>query len=177
VIDADGLETEPEAEAGHGVEATKGESRPIDRHAWERKRDVIAAALGRREGTPLIRKSAAVYWSADHSLRAALVVSKRYTDKGNYRYWYGYRKQWYEFLHEAKRGYLVLGCMDRDEAFTIPISALDPLLDKLYTTSDESEIYHWHLQLNESASGEVSLLVPKQEAKLPLSGYLLNLEG
>lgn len=42
------------------------------------KRQQMINALSAREGVSLIKKSRAVFWSPDHSVRAAFTVSKRY---------------------------------------------------------------------------------------------------
>ncbi len=147
-----------------------------DSASLEGKRGQIVAALGRRERVPLIKKSRALYWSADHQTRAAFTVSKRYARKGAH-YWYVWHAQWDEFLAEGKRGYLVLGCMDREDAFAIPIEVFRPLVDRLYTTTNEDGTHYWHVQLTEGPSGEVFLIVPNEKNDLSLRHFTLNLEG
>jgi hypothetical protein len=88
-----------------------------------------------------------------------------------------YHTQWDEFLKEGERGYLVLGCMDRDHAFAIPTDVFCPLMEDLNTTRNEDGTYYWHIQLTEDASGDLSLIVPKRKNNSPLSEYRLKLHA
>ena len=85
--------------------------------------------------------------------------------------------KWDEFLGEGERGYLVLGCMDRDHAFAIPTDGFRPLIEDLNTTRNEDGTYYWHIQLTETPSGDVSLLVPKRKNNLSLSEYVFELQA
>jgi hypothetical protein len=135
------------------------------------KRVEIMHALGRREATALIKKNGALYWNSAHTVRAACTVSKRYTKKGGSPYWYAYHPRWDEFLGETNAGFFVLGCMDRDVAFAIPLNVIRSVLDALSTTGDR----YWHLHLTEGQGGSVSLVLPKTKSSLPLASYLLQL--
>ena len=66
---------------------------------------------------PLVKKSRALYWSTDKSIRAAITISKQYEDGG---YWYAYPPDWDTFLSEGSKSFFVLGCVGRDEAFVVP---------------------------------------------------------
>ncbi len=50
-------------------------------------------------------------------------------------------------------------------------------MEDLNTTRNEDGTYYWHIQLTESLSGEVSLIVPKRRNNLPLSEYGLKLQA
>lgn len=173
------VESEEEQAAGDGYapEKIKGAWEFTDTRALQSKRDEIITALSRREGIPLIKKSRALYWSADHDKRAAFTISKRYMRKGGPHYWYAYHTQWDEFLREGGRGYFVLGCMDRNHAFAIPADVFRPLMGDLNTTRNDDGTYYWHVQLTEAPSGGVALIVPKRRSSLPLSEYMLKLEA
>jgi hypothetical protein len=164
------------AEVEIAAEKVKGAWEFTDSSVLQAKRDEIIRALSRREGTPLIKKSRALYWSPDHDQRAAFTISKRYTRKGGPHYWYAYHTQWDEFLREGGRGYFVLGCMDQSEAFAIPANVFRPLLEDLNTTKNDDGTYYWHVQLTEAPSGDVFLIVPKQKNTLSLSEYKVRLE-
>jgi hypothetical protein len=177
VIEAVDSEQEQVAEIDSASEKAKGTWEFTDSKILQAKRDEIIRALGSREGVPLIKKSRALYWSPDHEKRAAFTISKHYAKRGGPHYWYGYPMQWDEFLKEGERGYLVLGCMDRDHAFAIPTDVFRPLVDDLNTTRNEDGTYYWHIQLIVTASGEVFLIVPKRGNNLPLSEYGLKLQA
>lgn len=156
------------------TEQNKGSWQFTDSKALQAKRDEIVAALSHREQTPLIKKSRALYWSADRRTRAVFTISKRYVRKGGPHYWYAYHPQWDDFLREGMRGHLVFGCMDRNGAFVIPVEVFRPLMEALNVTSNESGSHYWHVQLTEAPSGKVALLVPKQNVSVELSQYELD---
>jgi hypothetical protein len=143
------LDSEEEQAAGVGdaSERIKGAWEFTDSRILQAKRDEIIRALSHRERTTLIKKSRALYWSADHEKRAAFTISKRYVRKGGPHYWYAYHTQWDEFLREGGRGYFVLGCVDRNHAFAIPADVFRPLMEDLNTTRNDDGTYYWHVQL------------------------------
>lgn len=173
----------PDAGEEHAAEFDNAPEKP--KGAWDftnsrilqEKRDEIIAALAHREDASLLKKSRALYWSSDHSIRAVFTISKHYDRKNGPHYWYAHHIPWDEFLNEGKTGYFVLGCMDRDHAFAIPQNVLHKFLDHLHTTRSDAGSYYWHIQLSEAASGEVVLLIPKQKTNLPLSDYVLKLSS
>ena len=72
-----------------------------ERSQIQGKRDIILTEIGKRQRTNLIRRTAALYWSADHSLRVACTISKRYAR--GYPYWHAYHPSWDGFLSEGPR--------------------------------------------------------------------------
>jgi hypothetical protein len=100
---------------------------------------------------PLVKKSRALYWSADQSLRAAITISKQYEDGG---YWYAYQSDWDEFLSQATKGLYVLGCIGRDEAYALPFQWIHSRLDHLYSTEREGRS-HWHIYLKPNEAGNL----------------------
>lgn len=165
------ITTEP-AEAGE-VRA-KGTWEFTDSATLQQKRTDIIGALGLSIGSPLIKRSRALYWNASHDVRVACSISKRYTKRSSYPYWYAYHPQWDEFLKEGKEGYFVLGCMDLLVAFSIPWRVVHPLLPALNTTTTDRGSY-WHIHIVENPQGGYSLLLPKEGRSLPLGDYELKL--
>lgn len=68
------------------------------------KRERIVAAWSKRVGAPLLAKSRALFWSADHGRRAGCTISKRYPTPAGRPYWYAYHPAWREFLPRSKMG-------------------------------------------------------------------------
>jgi hypothetical protein len=118
----------------------------------QQKREQIINAMSKRIGSPLVKKSRALYWTADHDQRVACTISKRYTKKGSQPYWYAYHPPWDEFLAEAAESYLILGCMDLPFAFAIPRSKIRNLLEGLHKTDSERGTYY-HIHIVESSAG------------------------
>jgi hypothetical protein len=167
----------PEDSAEETTETLGGKSgwEFTDSTILQAKRDAIIAAIGKREGTALIKRSRALYWSAGHDVRTACTISKRYTKTGVYRYWYAYHPQWDQFLGEGARSYFVLGCVDLDFAFAIPLAVLRAQLPGLNTTVKEDGSFYHHLHLAELSGGKYALNLPKKAASLPLSDFTISL--
>jgi len=174
-VEAEVLKVDDAEQDVASVEKEKGTWEFTDSELLQAKRDEIVAALSKKEGVPLIRKSRALYWSPDHNVQAAFTISKRYLRKGGPAYWYAYHPQWRDFLQQAEHGFLVLGCMDRKEAFAIPVNSFHPLLVTLNTTEKEDGSFYWHLHLYEGQDGILSLTLPKQKGSLSLSSFAVAL--
>src|SRR5206468_1492303 len=108
-------------------------------------------------------KSRALFWNAEHETRIACSISKRYPK--SYLYWYAYHPEWNQFLQEAKEAYFVLGCMDLDIAFAIPLKVIAAHLDSLNTTTTSKKTY-WHIHIIED--DDEKFAIPLRNGK-PLS--------
>jgi len=155
----------------------KGTWQFTDSVVLEKKRDAILAALAERENTKFIQKSRALYWDPEHAVRIACTLSKHHIRKGltPYRYWYAYHPQWDEFLAEGKRSYLVLGCVDLEIAFALPVNVVRSIVDALNTTEKETGEKYWHLYLAGTKPQNIALLLPKRKTELMLSDYVIEL--
>jgi hypothetical protein len=140
-----------------------------DAAVLDQKRSEIIDALAHKIETKLIKKSRALFWDASHQKRVACSISKRYT-KGSYPYWHAYHPEWNEFLREGASSYFVLGCMDLDVAFAIPLAVVAKNLDALNTTTTSKKTY-WHVHFVETDSGGYALLLPHRGTQLPLNEF------
>jgi hypothetical protein len=140
----------------------------------QQKRDQIVATLAKEMNSSLIKKSRALYWSANHDRRIVCTISKRYVKRNSY--WYAYHPQWDAFLSEASDGRLVLGCMDLAIAFAIPRPTIHSILSDLNTTELDRGIY-WHLHIVEVEPGSFELLTPKKSANFELAKFKVMLNG
>ena len=167
------VENSVDAEQQPSEDAVEGDAEWVftDPTLLAAKRDKIVAALGKELGQPLIKKSRALFWSADHSLRAVCTVSKRYTKKGATPYWYAYHPQWDEFLAEAAEGRFVLGCMDLHVAFAIPAAVLRPRLEELSTTTRGDGTAYWHVKIIALTPNRYALQIPKSGNHLDLAPF------
>ncbi|NNF24049.1 MAG: hypothetical protein HKN63_04500 [Rhodobacteraceae bacterium] len=138
-----------------------------------KKRSQIIAAMSEKLGSNLLKRTRAMYWSADRSLRIACTISKRYENGPGY--WYAFHPKWQSFLGDADNSFLVLGCIGRDDAFAIPLDHLVENLEYLNTTGEGEKIY-WHIHLNEMRNGDIYLVIPKRE-NISLMDYQLRLRG
>lgn len=164
---------EPEIEERSNEDRTSKSSWEFtDGTLLQRKRESIITAVGRDHGAPLIRKSRALFWSADHEVRAACTVSKRYLKRNAYPYWYAFHPQWAEFLNETRRSYFVLGCMDLKIAFAIPGKEFMSHLDALNVTIKDDGSRYWHVHLVEKSPDSYAILLPKKSDYLRLDDYV-----
>lgn len=125
-----------------------------------KKRSDIIDTMSAKMGSKLIRNSRALFWDSTHTKRIACSISKRYM-KGGYSYWYAYHPKWNEFLAQAETGLFVLGCIDRNEAFAIPVDIIQRYLDQLNTTTTDKSTY-WHIHLSQ-VGDDIELVIPNRD--------------
>lgn len=155
--------------------AVKGEWKFSDPVLRQAKRDLVVAGLEARENLNLIVETVAKRRSADGTVRAVVAISKRYEDRGAFPYWYAYHPDWDAYLAHAERGFLLLGCMDREVGYAIPRDVLLPLLDALNTTTRaDTGKSHWHIHLVDRNEG-LALLLPKTETTLNVEPYRVEM--
>lgn len=135
-------------------------------------REQIVSALSSKY-SPFVKKSRALYWTADKSVRAAITISKVYAS-GNF--WYAYHEDWDEFLGEGSVGLFVLGCVGRNDAFAVPFDWIHGRIGFLNVT-ERGGGSHFHIHLYPDATGELFLRLnngedqPIKEFKIPLSAH------
>ena len=137
------------------------------------KRANIIDAVAIKIGTKLIKKSRALFWDATHDKRVACSISKRYTKRTSYPYWYAFHPEWNEFLQNGNEAYFVLGCMDLDVAFVIPFKTVTENLAALNTTTTAKKTY-WHVHLVERDNGGYAILLPHNGTQLPLDQFQIS---
>lgn len=155
-------------------EAPAGEPKSVyqftDSVILQNKRLAIVSSLADREETHLLQKSRAQYWNSARNIRAVCSISKRYLGRNQNPYWYAYHPQWDDFLNSAERAFFVLGCMDRSDAFAIPVDVIRSILPHLHRTVREGGAY-WHIHLAEQ-EGALTIILPGSPAGLPLATYV-----
>ncbi len=135
------------------------------------KRSSIIEVMSGLVGGTLLKRTRAMYWTADRAARIACTISKRYESGPGY--WYAFHPSWQKFLEDGEVSYFVLGCMGRNDAFAIPLGELVPQLEFLNVTRNEREMY-WHIHLEEQPNGDIVMAIPKKR-NLPLEKYRIEL--
>lgn len=130
-------------------------------------------ALNLSLGANLVRKRQALFEDPDKGIHACITVSKRYDDKLQ-PYWYAFHPKWDEFLNDAANGYIVFGCVDRDEAYAVPLDIMRGYLPSLNQTVRPDGAMYWHVKLAENADGVV-LFASKTGERFDLSPYKIDL--
>jgi hypothetical protein len=86
--------------------------------------------------------------------RACITVSKKYDSKLQ-PYWYAYHPKWDDFLQDGTAGYVVFGCVDRKEAFAIPLKRMREFLPSLNQTVRPDGSTYWHVKFSETPESMV----------------------
>ena len=132
-----------EFETAQEPDATR-EARSVitDRNQIELLKVKIAQQLSERFSMQFNRNRS-MFENDGAGLRFAVAVSKPYDRKD--KYWYAYHPRQVKFLGEVDQGYFVLGCIDTQQAFAIPVEVMNDIAQEMLTTSpngDESKKYH-----------------------------------
>jgi hypothetical protein len=170
-------ESDTEMSITEKVIAKKNSQKTTPKEIIKYKRESIVEAVGKKLNTVFINKSRATYWNADHSIRIACAVSKRYSNSGNVKYWYAYHPNWDLFLSEGKIGEYVLGCTDLDIAFSMPVDLIREHLSSFNITEKKDGKFYYHIKILEPAPGDFQLQLPKENSDLPLEPYKVPLDG
>jgi hypothetical protein len=147
--------------------------RPPNRQLLKAKRDEIVQALRRRETLKLEVKHEVRCNSEDGSFRAVLLVSNRnISSKRTELYWYAYSEASRSFLSEGTQSFVVLGCIDTNTAYALPVAELERILPDLHQTKAR----HWHITLHENEYGGLDLVTPRGP-RFSLNKFEMRLEG
>lgn len=167
------VETPPDAGP---VEVDSSVSSSIDITAINAKRSQILRAVSKQLNVVLIKKTRATYWDTSHSVRIACSVSKAYSNKSIYRYWYAYHPKWDDFLADASRQYVVWGCLDLDVAFMIPREVMHSHLAFLSKTEKEGGKFYWHIKILVREGPKYFIQLSNSEHDLSIDKYVIKLD-
>jgi hypothetical protein len=167
---------EQKAQAANDLTAAH-ETAPGGEGTWEftpreqlraKRSAIVERFFNKKKLTPK-SDTASKYSDGSGLLSIVCSVSKRYKNV-NRPYWYALSPQWLDYLRTSNEGYFLLGCMDQDEAYALPLSVLDKHLADLNTTEKPDRQY-WHIELTFDDKGGLALSLPRSRKKLPLSEY------
>ena len=71
---------------------------------------------------------------------------------------------------------LVLGCMDRDEAFVVPVAVIGAFLPKLNQTIRDGGKSYWHVIITTNEDGTLALYSSRTGDKLDLRPFAVPLD-
>jgi hypothetical protein len=117
----------------------------------------------------LVRKRQALFEDNDASARACVTISKRYEQNAQ-PYWYAYHPKWDDFLSKVSSGFMVFGCIDRSEAFAIPLKDMRKILPSLNQTIKPDGSHYWHVKFVEEPQGLV-LFASKTGERFSLDSF------
>jgi hypothetical protein len=142
------------------------------RHELDVKRlEIVSTFFKSRNAVP-IKRTRTNFSDSENRLGITCVVSKRY--KRDYQpYWYALHPKWLEFMQSVRDGYFVLGCMDRDTAYALPVLSILEYLPMLNAT-DKGDRKYWHIALT-LENNRLALNLSSVSRKIDIEPYAFNL--
>jgi hypothetical protein len=145
-----------------------------DPELLDAKRLQVASVFFDLKRKEILKRSRALLWSPDRDFRVCCTVSKRYQREGQ-PYWYGFRRQWDDFLAGGKESYLILSCMDREDAYALPYKWIDENKKNLSMTHKGDRSY-WHIALTLLGDNDLALNFSKVGTKASLEPFRFKLD-
>lgn len=132
------------------------------------KRVQIVRTLSQMYQENLLATGIATFESQDH--RVVCTISKKFGRSPPY--WFAYHRSWDDYLNSDKHGVFVLGCLDLNQAFSIPRGTIHGLLPRLNMSLTDKKQY-WHIHVTQREDN-FELIVPKA-SNLDLAPYRFDL--
>lgn len=139
----------------------------------DEKRLSIHRAFETKFNTKLVKKTRALYWSSDRNFATACTISKLYHGK-TFSYWYAFHPTWQEFLEKSENGYFIIGGMDINLAFAIPLHVIRGKQPELNTTTKNGRMY-WHIQVQKTEEGTYQMQCQKSGDHLDLTPFEIKI--
>lgn len=155
----------PEAEEQEAEEVSKTRGSPKAFH------EACITRIEEHLSKNLVRRVRTGYVSPDEETALTCVVSKEYHRGGHPSYWFAFHPHQKEFLEQAQRGFLALGCGSEENVLLVPLADLEGWLDDLWTTERDGRTY-WHVRIHHQ-DGRWLLDRKKDKDRLDISKYLL----
>jgi hypothetical protein len=148
--------------------STPSKSEATPKALLDAKRLKIVEQFFKDRGESFTRRSKTNFEGSTSGVRVACAVSKLY-QTSTPGYWYAFHPPWLQFLKEGKESYFILGCMDRDDAYALPIMEMESRLDEMNKTEDDQKMF-WHVQTR-TENSDVVWNLSKVGARLSLAPY------
>jgi len=117
----------------------------------EAKRSACVDAFYKQRSLSYVRKSKTNFVDEGGNIAVTCAISKRY-DRPSQVYWYAMHPAWLSFMHSVNEGYFLLGCMDTNLFYAVPVKLIQSVLEKLGTTTKKNGEQYWHILLAEDNS-------------------------
>jgi hypothetical protein len=133
----------------------------------EKRLEIVRAFFKSKNAIP-VQRTRTNFSDSMNQIGITCAVSKRY--KRDYQpYWYALHPKWSEFMQSVSEGFFVLGCMDRSEAYALPIAFIKQNLEAMNTTEKGGKKY-WHVALTMD-KGSLALNLSSIGKKIDLALY------
>jgi len=111
-----------------------------------------------------------LYSTSNNDTALVCIVSREYTIGDRRGYWFGFHPYQEEFLDSANKGYVALGCGNKDSVLLIEFKAFKQWLPDMNKTERTNRFY-WHVRIDREDGTFVLKL--KNQKKVALSSYLI----
>ena len=133
----------------------------------ETKRREVIKAIELLDDAKLTRATKTLFFTPK---RRYCVSMSRLTDKRYRPYSYSYCPEWHAYLLAADEGQFILGMLDRDEAYAIPVGEMIAMLPFLSETVRKGP-RKWNITLALLEDGELAVHLPEPLGPLRLSPF------
>jgi hypothetical protein len=102
-------------------------------------------------GVSLIKEGRNRYTNPDKTIGISCAVSKEYPRSNQVEYWYAFHPSQRKYLSQKETSYVCYGCGSPDKVLLLPSEFLEPLLEHMWTTKNETRRY-WHIHIFKTGS-------------------------
>jgi hypothetical protein len=134
-------------------------------------RESCLVRLQKHLGVVLVKRSAALYSTADEKIGLVCLNSRTYEMSGQMGYWFGFRLLQKEAIEKYKTGLVVFGCGSPQRIIAVPAKQFLNWLPNLNVT-DNGDAFYWHVHMREKGNRYVLKTKEGGESQ-DLTQYLL----
>jgi hypothetical protein len=135
-------------------------------------KDACLERLQKNFGVVLVRRSAALYSTADNKFGVICLNSREYGHAQHLGYWFGFRIAQRDAIKQFEKGYVVFGCGSAEKIIAAPAKLILGWLNMLNVTENESS-YFWHFHISEEKNRYLLRTKEGNESK-DLTEFLLK---
>lgn len=144
------------------------------RETLEACREAAVHAFANKNRIIVQRARRTFFMTGDRQWKLCVTVSKRYPREAQ-PYWYAFHPEWRNFLQDAPHSYLIIACIDRSDAFAIPLIELDHILPSLYQTERPNGKSYWHLALTPIEKDALAIRLADGKRPFDISAFRFSL--
>lgn len=127
----------------HEIETPEGEGKKF---APVNFREACITRLQAHLKTVLIKRSAALFSSADEKVGVICLNSRKHEQGKHSKYWFAFHPHQKDTITKYQHGYVAFGCGNAETIITIPAAEFVGWLDRFWMTELEDRFY-WHVRI------------------------------
>jgi hypothetical protein len=137
--------------------------------------DFRQACIAKLQGylkTVLVKRSSALYSSADEQTGVICLNSRAYGHGKKSGYWFGFRRHQRDTILAYANGYAAFGCGSAETLIVVPAKIFASWLEKFHTT-DDGERFYWHVRISAEAS-KITMITKSGIKAVDVTEYLVK---